>query len=130
VKLLPVLFALALFALLVLGGAAACHWWLEPRASSTLAWTASPTELAPGASFVAARGSSGGASRLAFEARQWQGGPLRAWVTSGGVELVRVGPLAGELSGTCELPDGPFELHVENADTVARIVDVKARLAD
>lgn len=122
--------ALAALVLLVFGGAAACHWWLEPRGSSSLAWTASPTELAPGTSFVAARGSVGGASRLVFEARQWQGGPLRTWVTSGGIERVRVGPQAGELSGTCELHEGPFELHVENADTVARIVDVKARLAD
>ncbi|TAJ24263.1 MAG: hypothetical protein EPO68_01730 [Planctomycetota bacterium] len=115
----------------VLGGVALSVTWLTRVRVDSIQWTSSPTELAPGESFVAASGEIDGASRLEFEIRQWQGGPLRARVTSKSSGLLLESDSNdGKLDSGCDLPAGAFELRVENADTVARVFDVKARLAD
>jgi hypothetical protein len=103
------------------------RWFVDPAIDS-LSWTSSPTELAPGAEFVCASGKIEGSARLEFELEQWQGAPLRARVMSGPREVLRVGPLAGKLQATCDLPEGPFEVYAENADSVPRTVDAHARL--
>jgi hypothetical protein len=100
------------------------------RETDVLSTIRSPTELAPGGSFVCARGTIGRSARLEIELRQWQGGPLRAWVSTGGKVVASLGPQPGLITSACELPSGAFEVRVENADTVARTVDVDVRFAD
>lgn len=116
------------FVLLLVGASVfACFGVMGVRTSSIVS-TASPTELGPGQSFVAASGSVDGSSRLEFHVQQWENAPISARVTCGAKEILRMGPKPGRLDGACALASGPFELHVENVDAVARTVDVQARI--